>query len=433
VQGVTVATLAGINLVQGVTGQYPTAPDNVYLDYTGTGTTAGYTAATDIANPVTPGLGFFWQLYDQNITPQPGSFGGGTSISYTVPERQLTATGTANTINIAVSHALNADGFYLLANPFAQALSAPGVTLTAGGGVFSNILQAYDPTQGFISIDRATATDIATWQGFFGEVAGGTAPTFTYLAASRTAGTPVLISRGTATAGLTLALDGQTAAGTTHDEAAVVRFIDTATAGWDADDASKLVPPTATYALLAPVGSREGAPYRQAVLSLPAASGDVTFAFTATHAGTYTLTAEATGLTADATIRDLLTGAVVDLADGYTFTSDATDWTERFVFSFGRTTAGEGSAPTVTSLSAPRPNPATGRASLTLRLAAPERVTATVVDALGRTVATLYDAEAPAGADLALDVDASRLAPGVYVVRVQGASFTESRRLTVVR
>ncbi len=169
------------------------------------------------------------------------------------------------------------------------------------------------------------------------------------------------------------------------------------------------------------------------MLSRPSGDlADVTLAFTTTTAGTFTLTAEATGLPADATVRDLVTGTVATLADGYAFTSAATDWTERFVVSFGRTTAGEETAAART-LTAPRPNPASARASLTLRLASAEHVTATVVDALGRSVATLYDAEAPAGTDVALDIDTARLAPGVYVVRVQGATFTETRRLTVVR
>ncbi|HEX9950997.1 MAG TPA: T9SS type A sorting domain-containing protein [Rubricoccaceae bacterium] len=434
VQGVTVGTLAGINLVQGVEGQYPSAGDNLFTGYTGSGTQDGYVPATSVADALTPGYGFFWYLFDQSITPGPTEGGGGTSVSYPVPERLLATSGPVNTADVVAPFATNADGFYPIANPFSQALAATGITRSAGGGTFSNILQAYDPTTGYVTIDRTTSTALSVWQGVFAEVQGATAPTFTFAAASRTDATPVLVSRDAATTGLALALDGATAAGATHDEAAQVRFTDAASAGWDADDASKLTPPTAAHALIAPVGTRDGVARRQAVLSRPTGDlADVTLAFMATTAGTFTLTAEATGLSAEATVRDLATGQTARLADGYTFTSDTTDWTERFVVSFGRTTAGEGTAAAVTTLSAPAPNPATGQARLTLRLAAPEHVTATVVDALGRTVATLYDAEAAAGADLALGVDASRLAPGVYVVRVQGATFTESRRLTVVR
>ena len=72
-----------------------------------------------------------------------------------------------------------------------------------------------------------------------------------------------------------------------------------------------------------------------------------------------------------------------------------------------------------------------GRATLTLTLPAAEHVRAVLIDALGRETAVLLDAEA-SGA-VRLDVDAGRLAPGVYTVRATGASFAPSRRLTVVR
>ena len=62
-------------------------------------------------------------------------------------------------------------------------------------------------------------------------------------------------------------------------------------------------------------------------------------------------------------------------------------------------------------------NPFRTRTSLVLWLPAPAPVRAEAYDALGRRVAVLFDGQAPAGA-LALDVDASGLAAGVYSVRV---------------
>ena len=70
------------------------------------------------------------------------------------------------------------------------------------------------------------------------------------------------------------------------------------------------------------------------------------------------------------------------------------------------------------------------RAALVLSLASPEHVRASVFDALGREVTVEFDGEA-SGA-VRLDVDTAALAPGVYVVRVVGATFAETRRLTVV-
>ena len=83
------------------------------------------------------------------------------------------------------------------------------------------------------------------------------------------------------------------------------------------------------------------------------------------------------------------------------------------------------------ALSAARPNPASGRASLSLTLDRPQHVRATLVDALGRTVAVLHDGEAAGVVSLA--VEASGLAPGVYVVRVVGAEAALTRRITVAR
>ena len=67
-----------------------------------------------------------------------------------------------------------------------------------------------------------------------------------------------------------------------------------------------------------------------------------------------------------------------------------------------------------------------------LTLPQPERVTATVYDALGRSVQTLLS-DALARGEVPLTVDARRLAPGLYVVRAAGETFVESARLVVVR
>ena len=88
--------------------------------------------------------------------------------------------------------------------------------------------------------------------------------------------------------------------------------------------------------------------------------------------------------------------------------------------------------PTQPSLSAPRPNPTTtGLARLDLALDTPQAVRATLHDALGRTVAVLY--EGAAAGTVPLAVDAAGLAPGVYTVRVAGATVSAVRRLTVAR
>ena len=77
------------------------------------------------------------------------------------------------------------------------------------------------------------------------------------------------------------------------------------------------------------------------------------------------------------------------------------------------------------------PNPVRDAAAVTLAFDAPRAVRVAVYDVLGREVAVLHDG--PAAADLRLALDASRLAPGIYVVRAAGEGLAASRPLTVVR
>ena len=79
------------------------------------------------------------------------------------------------------------------------------------------------------------------------------------------------------------------------------------------------------------------------------------------------------------------------------------------------------------------PNPSTGRAALELTVASAQTVRVSVYDALGRQVAVAYDGEARPGAAVRVSLSGSALAPGVYIVRVAGETFVESRRLTVTR
>ena len=79
-----------------------------------------------------------------------------------------------------------------------------------------------------------------------------------------------------------------------------------------------------------------------------------------------------------------------------------------------------------------RPNPAAGRAEVSVALPAAAHARAEVFDALGRRVAGVWDGPLAAGTTpLALDVGA--WPPGVYVVRVVAAGRVTSAPLTVAR
>ena len=78
------------------------------------------------------------------------------------------------------------------------------------------------------------------------------------------------------------------------------------------------------------------------------------------------------------------------------------------------------------------PNPATAEAAVRLRLTEPSRVRVTVYDVLGRAVAVVEAGRLEPGRH-AVALDASALAPGVYVVRATAGLHSAARRLTVVR
>lgn len=99
-----------------------------------------------------------------------------------------------------------------------------------------------------------------------------------------------------------------------------------------------------------------------------------------------------------------------------------------------RPVASEASGPEAGyTLSAVWPNPMTERAALTLSVDRPQHVRVELVDALGRCVQTLHDGLATPGRTVPLHAEVDDLAPGVYVVHVQGETFTTTRSLTLAR
>ena len=85
------------------------------------------------------------------------------------------------------------------------------------------------------------------------------------------------------------------------------------------------------------------------------------------------------------------------------------------------------------ALSPARPNPVRGTARLTATPAQSGPALAVLIDALGRRVRTLFDGPAEADVPIEIAVDASGLAPGVYVVRLTVSGEASAQRVTVVR
>ncbi len=416
----TVADLMPLGPVRGIPGSpEPGAAPTIWTGIAG-GT---FVAPASTGVPLPPGAGALWQTDGAPLVlagaPLDDARAGGPTVR---------AVATA------------ADGLYLVGNPYAYPFHVSG--LSVQGGTLQTSVAAWDTAaQTYVDLfdrDGAPADVLAAWDGAIAEVSDATGPTLDLVTTS--AATDPSAPTGPApdaVPALNFALAGLLADGTAvADRSAHVRWLDGATDGWDRHDATKLMPPMAAYALVAPVGTRGGAARRQRVLSLaPGAAEPVRLAFSATAAGTFTLRWDATADVAGLELVDLDRNVRVRLADvsEYPFTTAGpAAWSERFEIRSAGTIATEPPAVAEATVGLPFPNPTRATATLSVRVPAPQRVVAEVFDALGRRVAVPFDGEVTlAGVDVRLD--AQRMPPGLYVVRVRGESFTETRRVTVVR
>ncbi|HYE96801.1 MAG TPA: hypothetical protein VD962_11390 [Rubricoccaceae bacterium] len=467
VSGMTVGTLADLSLVQGLPDEFPSGQPNLYTGYSGanSGPNYGFTVPSGESASLVPGRGFIWYLYSDAFDPDPSNTQG-ESESAGLP-LTLTATGSPATGDVSVvftERTVLGDGFFLLGNPFDVPFDLSGLTLSSGT-LQSSSFQVWNPnangaagSYAMLSTLLDASDDLAAWQGVFAQVTGTpTLPvTFTYDDAFRQPGTnppfygmtggPIATRTGADpdVRWLALALTGQTGAGPTYDEAAAIAFVEDADAAWDRHDASKLGSFAYPAALLAPVGAGpEGAPVRKALETQPfqpAGPIELPLAFFTSHAGNYSLGwGVLDAFPSDWTflLHDAVTGAMVDLRDqpDYAFTASPTGWTERFTLTVtpGVVTGTDGSLPEGFALSAAYPNPFNPMARVALRVAAAQRVTASLYDVLGRRVAVVYDGVVAPGADRVLTVEGAGLASGAYVLRVEGETFTAARRLTLAK
>ncbi|WP_263785911.1 T9SS type A sorting domain-containing protein [Salinibacter grassmerensis] len=84
-------------------------------------------------------------------------------------------------------------------------------------------------------------------------------------------------------------------------------------------------------------------------------------------------------------------------------------------------------------LSAPAPNPASTRATLSFAVQERTRAEVAMYNVLGQRVRTLYEGRPPGEEGRRLTVETETLSSGVYVVRLRAGGRTKTRRLTVVR
>ena len=84
------------------------------------------------------------------------------------------------------------------------------------------------------------------------------------------------------------------------------------------------------------------------------------------------------------------------------------------------------------NLSQNYPNPFNPETIINYQLTMNNYVTIKVYDILGREVATLVNEEKPAG-KYSLNFDASKLSSGIYFYRIKAGSFTQTRKMILLR
>lgn len=355
----------------------------------------------------------------------------------------LATPNAAVTTDFGVALHAAGDKFNLLGNPFGVSLDVSAVNTWPGrSNLASTVVQMWNANGGTYepSVIRPT---IAPWQGFFAE--GATAGTLPIPASARTAG-GVLQRSGDTDALVAFELTD----GTRLDRAAAVRLGEAYAEGADAGDATKLASLDAAHVLLATgdgetLRSVDSRPLEAATLPLAVASVGAGADLVLTWPRVENLPADWT-----AVLRDLETGATVDLSEAtsYAFSvtptaaraeslapnARAASASARFALTVGpRGVVATGSdAPAVLALDVPRPNPTAATATVGFALPASVAVRLSVVDLLGREVAVLADGETAARTHTA-SLDAAHLAPGVYVVRLATTAETLTQRVVVVR
>ena len=418
-------------------------------------------------------LGSFSEVFQDNTdcSSDPGEACPGGRVRNQPPP--LTTQTPNGEVTRRTLHTPEDDDFYMVGNPFPYAMDFSGLAVSQGGTMATlgyiwnpgnpsglNPRTGDDPEfdgPGTYEIvfETPPASDpddptpqgaIAVWNGMLIEVtktAGevGLPVLFTYdPATSATVETPPFHGKDTREAYIRFGLFGETESGArTRDEAAYIRFLPSATLGWDADDSTKPTWPGGAKALIAPMSTRKGQPYPLGAMALPFKDQDtsVPLSILTTEPGEYELVWRSAGL--HGVLRDLETGAIVDLAEEtYTFTAASTfdEWSPRFVmdtFSSSVTTSTDAPGLAESYVGAPSPNPTTGAFHVDVRLGAAAEATVSVYDALGRLMSKTEVSANRALAGQNVRIPTDGFTPGTYLVVVEAPGVRETRRVTVVR
>jgi len=468
VTGLTVADLAGQNLVQGIPGlSYDGFIPNLFMyDPTAaTGNpdepTGAYVFPANGATELTPGTGFIWYMWGPESNPD-------------VPESKpfpVTIEVDGTQLPADVSLGILPEGWNLIANPFAESIFFNQIT---NGTDLLNIPgHVWNPNEGefgshVLTTSMESDNKLTVWQGVFIELAMATKVVIPH-SAKTTGGTflnSVPEGNPEASGQIEFMLEGLDTGNQVRDRAAILYFHDQATTEWDSWDVSKLFSLSYSWATVAFVGERNGESVLKAQYSLPYdlegsyqipidiqlqnSSGNFRLSWPIVsnlpNGAEFILLDTLTGQQYDLTQQNYVEFSMEDPNKGeavvpFPFkkpeikTMAQKDGNQRFVVivgSLSTSTDVEPELPSEVALSQNYPNPFNPMTVISYELLQVDQVRLQVFDITGRLVATLVNEPKTAGSH-SITFDARNLASGVYIYRLQVGSKVISRKLTLIK
>lgn len=451
VNDVAVSALGAQNWIQGIAGENAATEDgnpNFYFfnDVGGAneGVANAWQAPANMSSTIASGQGFIWYLYESTTAPSKG-FPFTLSVSGISPTEDLTFTRNINT------------SFYLLGNPYNGTLSFSNVT--SWGSDLQNTVRTWNPAANDNAGGWTAVTEVGPFTSVIIEQSNMLAGEFTIPVASA-----VTMLEETTVSKVRLnlfatSLDGRNL----DDNEANFEFREDARIGWDSYDASYLQSLSGTFANLALIGPKDDEEVLQSVKSLPLhfeGALDIPLAVLAYNTEEKMTISLSDGDLPDNwsfILTDRTTGDVINLREeSYEFLNNdvvlaerkkedilsqdlrvaANDVNARFIITVSNTqptsTEFEADIPMELTLSQNYPNPFNPTTVLSFGLPQSEMVRLTIYDIMGRQVAVLVNGEMAAG-NHQVTFDASRLASGMYVYRLQAGTKTMTRTMTLIK
>ncbi|MEX0859068.1 MAG: BspA family leucine-rich repeat surface protein, partial [Balneolaceae bacterium] len=454
VGGVSVSSLAGQNLVQGVAGAdafyddgstYEEAAANLYY-YLNT-TADNWQEFDTFDAEISSGQGFIWYMFDNNNVNS-------VALPFT-----LSASGESPSADVTIP--INpSDDFTLIGNPFKGNLNASDVS---GWGDLQATARTWYPDAGAEGEYVNTTASTPSFTGFFVEKSESGSGDITIPVAA-------VSSKKADVESFRMALSLQ---GINENDIAIsdhstsVLFREGAAHKWDVYDATKLVPLLSSYATIGIVGDRGGEERVKAIASHPTDFEDaleLPLAFNVSNfEGEFELSAEMESLPESWSVllQDTETGETIDLRRAsHSFNYQAESKAQKvseikyrmpdsYVMSAGEaihrftltieagesvSTTGPGTElPQHVALNQNYPNPFNPSTAISYELPEASDVTLQVYDMTGRQIATLINREAKSAGRHTVQFDAGRLSSGVYIYRMKAGNTVITKKLTLIK